>query len=224
MFSINIGDLTADNQSRRLEDYFSQSSRWDAVLLLDEADVVLEKRSFEDVKRNAIVSGKTAHHHNLADTDHPVFLRMLEYYQGIIFLTTNRLGTMDIAFQSRISIAIKYQTLDTEMRRNIWENFIELLDDSEMQTKRELTRNLNKIQEWPLNGRQIRNVLTMAQSISGTDNFPRRALSFSLVQEVAEQTLNFQDYFEDVYRESRSRLGDIADRQFREKKAITSFQ
>lgn len=60
LYSINIGDLTAEHQSRRLEDVFSQSSRWDAVLLLDEADVVLEKRSFEDVKRNGIVSGNAS--------------------------------------------------------------------------------------------------------------------------------------------------------------------
>ena len=120
---------------------------------------------------------------------------MLEYYQGIIFLTTNRLGTMDLAFQSRISIAIKYRTLGREMRRSIWENFIDLLEG---EAKRELTGNMDQIQEWPLNGRQIRNVLTMAQSISGTKGFPRNALSYRLVEEVAEQTLKFQDYFEDV--------------------------
>lgn len=146
---------------------------------------------------------------------------MLEYYQGIIFLTTNRLGTMDLAFQSRISIAIKYRSLDRQMRRRIWENFLDLLD---AEAKRELSENLDKMQEWPLNGRQIRNVLTMAQSISGTEGFPRKTLRYHIVEEVAEQTLRFQDYFEDVYRESRSRLGEITDRQFREKKTRASFQ
>ena len=56
---------------------------------------------------------------------------MLEYYQGILFLTTNRLRTIDIAFQSRISIGVKYEALDEETRRRIWENFIYLLNESE---------------------------------------------------------------------------------------------
>jgi hypothetical protein len=60
-------------------------------MLLDEADVFLAKRSREDHGRNAIVS---------------VFLRMLEYYKGILFLTTNRIGTFDEAFKSRIHISL----------------------------------------------------------------------------------------------------------------------
>lgn len=48
---------------------------WGAILLLDEADVFLEKRNMQDIHRNALVS---------------IFLRQLEYFQGILFLTTNR--------------------------------------------------------------------------------------------------------------------------------------
>ena len=50
-------------------------ARWEAVLLLDEADVFLEARSTHDLERNKLVS---------------IFLRVLEYYEGILFLTTNR--------------------------------------------------------------------------------------------------------------------------------------
>ena len=181
-----------------------QASRWDAVLLLDEADVVLEKRSYEDIRRNGIVS---------------VFLRMLEYYRGILFLTTNRLGTMDIAFQSRISIAIKYRELDSQLRWRIWTNFIDRLDNSEAEAKEQLRANLEDIKEWELNGRQIRNVLTIAQSLALAEGRRRGALRFSHVEKVATETLNFQDYFEEAYRESRARLGEVTDRQFKEKKA-----
>lgn len=48
------------------------------VVLLDEADVFLEERDMKDLKRNALVS---------------VFLRALEYYDGILMLTSNRVGT-----------------------------------------------------------------------------------------------------------------------------------
>lgn len=49
-----------------------------AVVLLDEADVFLEERDVRDLNRNALVS---------------VFLRALEYYEGILILTSNRVGT-----------------------------------------------------------------------------------------------------------------------------------
>ena len=35
---------------------------------------------------------------------------MLEYYEGILFLATNRLETMDVAFQSRIHVPVKIRT------------------------------------------------------------------------------------------------------------------
>lgn len=50
---------------------------WGAVLLLDEADVFLEKRQHQDVHRNALVS---------------IFLRLLEYFQGILFLVRKAKG------------------------------------------------------------------------------------------------------------------------------------
>jgi len=117
LYSINIGELTAEDKvAARLQNVFVSAARWDVVLLLDEADVILEKRSFEDFKRNGIVS---------------VFLRMLEYYEGVLFLTTNRLSTMNTAFLSRIHIAIKFNPLGTKTRRAIWKAFIERLDDTE---------------------------------------------------------------------------------------------
>lgn len=144
---------------------------------------------------------------------------MLEYYRGILFLTTNRLGTMDLAFQSRISVAIRYKELDAPLRRRVWESFINLLDDSEREAKDELRTNLGEIETWNLNGRQIRNVLTIAQSLVLARERRRGALTFADVERVANETLKFQDYFDGAYRESRARLGEMTDRQFQEKKA-----
>lgn len=58
LYPINVGELTNDDDIvSKLETHFTSASQWDAVLLLDEADVLLEQRSFEDIKRNGIVSG-----------------------------------------------------------------------------------------------------------------------------------------------------------------------
>jgi len=82
---------------------------WGAILLLDEADVFLEARQPHDIHRNSLVS---------------VFLRLTEYYQGILFLTTNRVETFDEAFQSRIHMGIRYENLPAKARKKIWQHHI----------------------------------------------------------------------------------------------------
>jgi AAA+ superfamily predicted ATPase len=62
LIPLSVGNLVADEDSIdfRLSEAFNNASRLKAILLLDEADVVLEARSFEDVRRNGIVSRKWA--------------------------------------------------------------------------------------------------------------------------------------------------------------------
>jgi hypothetical protein len=56
---LSVGNLVAvqDSIEERLTEAFANATRLGAILLLDEADVVLEARSLEDVRRNGIVSG-----------------------------------------------------------------------------------------------------------------------------------------------------------------------
>jgi hypothetical protein len=143
-----------------------------------------------------------------------------------MFLTTNRLGTMDIAFQSRISIGIKYRELDSDFRQQIWTNFINRLDDCESEAKIELRNNIDTLAAWELNGRQIRNVLTIAQSIALAQGHRKGALRFSHVERVASETLNFQDFFVEASHQSKQQLLEVGggrDKQFQQK-AILSRQ
>ena len=57
----------------------------------------------------------------------PVFLQTLEYFKGTMFLTTNRVKTVDPAFQSRIHLTMTYTGLTTESRRMVWRNFVQSL-------------------------------------------------------------------------------------------------
>jgi hypothetical protein len=59
-----------------------------------------------------------------------VFLRILEYYEGILILTSNRVGTFDEAFKSRIQVAIHYDKLTKRSRRQIWQNFFDMLEET----------------------------------------------------------------------------------------------
>ncbi|KAK0643994.1 P-loop containing nucleoside triphosphate hydrolase protein [Cercophora newfieldiana] len=205
LYPINIGELTHENDIvGQLAMHFGRASRWDAVLLMDEADVLLEKRSYENLNRNAIVS---------------VFLRMLEYYEGILFLTTNRLLTMDSAFESRIQLAIRLPDLGPESRRLIWTNLIRRLDADEEEGKAELMSHLDDMAEWELNGRQIRNILTMAESLALGSQRRRGALRYKLVENMANEAISFRDFFEDGAQERKAQLGIVNPRQFQERRS-----
>lgn len=115
LYIMAAGDLGLDPRSveTKLQDVMSMCSRWGAILLLDEADIFLEERSLHELERNKLVS---------------IFLRVLEYYEGIMFLTTNRVQTFDAAFQSRIHISLEYPELDKPARKAIWRNFLDRHD------------------------------------------------------------------------------------------------
>lgn len=115
LFMMSAGDLGLDPRhvESKLQGILDMCTRWGAILLLDEADVFLEQRSLHELERNKLVS---------------VFLRVLEYYEGIMFLTTNRVETFDPAFQSRIHISIDYPELSSESRRLVWKNFLKQHD------------------------------------------------------------------------------------------------
>ncbi len=50
-----------------------------------------------------------------------MFLRVLEYYDGLLFLTTNRPGVLDEAFKSRIHLTLYYPPLDFSQTMEIWQ-------------------------------------------------------------------------------------------------------
>jgi AAA+ superfamily predicted ATPase len=111
LFPVTCGDIgeTALEVERNLQVNFGLAHKWGCVLLLDEADVFLAKRNKTDLRRNAVVS---------------VFLRSLEYYAGVLFLTTNRVGGIDPAFKSRIHLSLYYPNFDLDATLNLYEVFI----------------------------------------------------------------------------------------------------
>jgi len=77
---------------------------------------------------------------------------MLEYLQGILFLTTNRVQTFDEAFQSRIHIGLRYGKLDIKTKKDIWKGFVDrvraLLEDD-----------FTKLSKFEVNGREVQELL-----------------------------------------------------------------
>ncbi|RMY66257.1 hypothetical protein D0863_08555 [Hortaea werneckii] len=194
LYMMSAGDLGLDPRhvESKLQGVLDMCSRWNALLLLDEADIFLEQRSLHELERNKLVS---------------IFLRVLEYYEGIMFLTTNRVETFDPAFQSRIHISIQYEELDVTSRKTVWENFLKQHNiaqasarertpkmlasaakaasegrtapgEEEEEEAKKLHYNrthphqmdekdIMKLSELSLNGRQIKNILKTAQLLAG---------------------------------------------------------
>lgn len=61
LLSITAADLghEPDELEKNLLRFFRDANDWDAIVLLDEADVYLERRSISDLRRNSIVSSRT---------------------------------------------------------------------------------------------------------------------------------------------------------------------
>lgn len=92
-----------------------------------------------------------------------VFLTKLEYYQGILFLTTNRISSIDHAFQSRIDLFLPYYSLTAQARRHVWKNFINHMGAENFEISES---DLDKLSDIALNGREIKNLIKSAKMLS----------------------------------------------------------
>ncbi|KAK0469259.1 P-loop containing nucleoside triphosphate hydrolase protein [Desarmillaria tabescens] len=173
LYMVGSSELSSDSSDLEynLRSTLSLATAWDAVLLIDEADVFLEQRSLHELERNALVS---------------VALRVLEYHRGVLFLTTNRIKTFDEAFLSRFSIAIKYPELDVAGRRAIWQKFFALADCSVPEN------DLEELAAKPFNGRTIKNMVRTAQALALSSDEP---LGVKHVQVVLRAQEKFLDEF-----------------------------
>ncbi|KAH9213339.1 hypothetical protein DL95DRAFT_367299 [Leptodontidium sp. 2 PMI_412] len=151
---------TAKEVEKALDINFTLANRWDCILLLDEADVFLAQRNKEDFKRNGLVA---------------VFLRVLEYYAGVLFLTTNRVGDFDEAFTSRIHVSLYYPELSKEKTLQVFKINVDMIKERFDDKQRTIV--IDDVAAFALdhytshpqarwNGRQIRNACQTALALA----------------------------------------------------------
>ncbi|KAL2841161.1 hypothetical protein BJY01DRAFT_257160 [Aspergillus pseudoustus] len=181
LLPMTCGDLGLEPEAVEdsLKELFRLAQTWDCILLLDEADVFLTERIPSDLRRNALVS---------------VFLRVLDYYSGVLFLTTNRVGTIDEAFKSRIHISLYYPQLKKRQSEKIWEMNLSRLariEDERCRATKEppmaidhdgilefardqyLRGREGKEGRTQWNGRQIRNAVLIASALARYDKIDK---------------------------------------------------
>lgn len=148
LYTIQCSQLGLDPEQveQNLSIVLQRANRWNAILLLDEADVYIRARG-EDLAHNAIVG---------------VFLRILEYAQCILFMTTNLAEAVDDAIASRCIVRIGYEVPSQENQKKIWRTLADLNGISLSDTV------INAfVAEHPrISGRDVKNLLKLASFIS----------------------------------------------------------
>ncbi|KAK5631151.1 hypothetical protein RRF57_006866 [Xylaria bambusicola] len=168
LYILSAGELgqDAENVEHRLRSVLTLTEKWNAILLFDECDVLIQERTSRDLAHGEIVA---------------VFLRLLEYYRGILFMTSNRAEMIDRAFHSRIHLTLHYPDLKPTAREHIWRQFA-----SRSQFENRLTDDdIKNLAELPLNGRQIKNVVKIATLLAAQQDM---ALGMDQIRTVLEAT------------------------------------
>ncbi len=131
-----------------------RARRWNAVLLINEADVYVRARA-DDIVQNAIVG---------------VFLRLLENLSGLCFLTTNKGTTIDNAISSRALVHVDYQYPDPGGRRELFriQTEIQKVDLSDAAWR-------DAAQEHHLSGRDIRQLVKLVKLLAVQTGKPATA-------------------------------------------------
>ncbi|KAK3901434.1 P-loop containing nucleoside triphosphate hydrolase [Staphylotrichum tortipilum] len=171
LYAVSSGELgeSASSVEKGLASVLELAETWRAVVLLDEADVFLAQRGTDNLAQNAVTS---------------IFLRHLEYYQGILLLTTNRLASFDPAFQSRIHFWFEYGNLDEQARLCVWQKFAARARAAPNVEVALSQKDLEELAKLDLNGRQIKNCMGISQAVTAEKKEPldlacvRLAVSF----------------------------------------------
>ena len=184
----------------------------------------MTKRQPDSVDRNALVS---------------VFLRTLDYYSGILFLTTNRIGSFDEAFISRIHISLYFADLNQDSTLQVWDMNLSRIKRS----GRNIYVNHDQIKSFAKshwkdghrwNGRQIRNAFATAMALAEYDfsekcdmcveTGDKPPLKQALLPEhfkaVAQTSAEFDDYLSNVYggssHKDKARMAEIRSDSWRD--------
>lgn len=144
-----------------------------------------------------------------------VLLKMIAS-AGIVIMTSNRIGNIDLALVSRIDIAIEFR-LDRGARRQIWMNGIAALgdgqqcdddqsSDDERSSNDELdsrhhyrtyrAKTFNSLAKHPLDGHTIMNILQSASRIARRKG---RKIDLEDINNYIESFYSFSGYLDEIY-------------------------
>jgi hypothetical protein len=180
MMSKYIGD-TAKN----LTEVCAIAGERHAILLFDEADTLFARRT----------EVKDAHdRYANADTNH--LLALVETYQGIAVLCTNRRGDVDPSFVRRLRHIIDYPQPGTAQRAALWRSALNALDAEALRRIAPVIDDLARSVD--VSGAQIKSSLVTAAFAArrADEAFNIKHVAFGLAREIEKdgRTLSPQDW------------------------------
>ncbi|CAM1510900.1 Fc.00g084130.m01.CDS01 [Cosmosporella sp. VM-42] len=189
----NYLGTTSQSVEKSLKAILPFAERWKAIVLLDEADVYLQQRQKGNSEQSSLVS---------------VVIRMLESYEGILFLTTNQIHSLDRAFKSRIHLAIHYPKLTRSSRRRLWHMLLSRASSDSIETL-VADGTLDEMAEEELNGHQIKNLVSTAYALAFSD---RSLIKRHHILDALEPMKDFDRNFDRAIEENRAReTGEVED-------------
>jgi hypothetical protein len=150
LYSVSVGELgiKAKDVESNLMRVLEIAERWSAIILIDEADVFMEQRDHRELVRNSLVAN---------------FLRALDCYDGIMFLTTNRVQHFDQAMIDRAMLILEYPMLTPNQRQQVWRNLLKAMLPERIE---EFEPFIKQVAELQVNGRRINRVLAWASQLA----------------------------------------------------------
>jgi SpoVK/Ycf46/Vps4 family AAA+-type ATPase len=152
LYAVNVAtviDKYLGETEKNLETLFSRAEEIDVVLLLDEGDALLTRRT--DVRTS---------NDRYANLETNFLLQRLEAFEGILVVTTNAGERIDPAFRRRIDVVIDFKPPDSAERWRIWRLHLppeHSVDESFVETV---------ASRCALTGGQIRNAVLHAQLLA----------------------------------------------------------
>ena len=141
----------------KLRELLEYARAWDAVALLDHADMFVQKREMADLNRNSLVE---------------MFLNELENFSGTLFVTTDRVGTFDQACMDVFQIIKRVDQLTPEARYLLWKRALKDAESDGVHVMNSVKRFVSEspiVNEANLNARQIKNCLSMAVALARSE-------------------------------------------------------
>jgi ATPase family associated with various cellular activities (AAA) len=139
---------------KNLKKVFAAAESSGAVLLFDEADSIIGKRSEVKDARDRYANQEVGY-----------LLQAMENYSGLAILTTNLPNSLDTAFMRRIRFSIRFEFPTSEERAQIWQrNFPETVPT--------LNLSYQRLAQLNVSGASIRNIAMGGAFIAAQDEQP----------------------------------------------------
>ncbi|KIX03687.1 uncharacterized protein Z518_07240 [Rhinocladiella mackenziei CBS 650.93] len=140
--------LGSSTFNRNLSETMNLSARWGAILVIAEADDLLQARSLhEDMARNALVA---------------TLLDRLNHFHGALILLTSHVSALDRALKAYVK-QVAFRPLSADASARIFRFFLERAETENTEVEREILEWFQDVTtDWEASGREIRGLFVTA--------------------------------------------------------------